>query len=64
MCVYHDLEIFKIDYHYLKAASIIVENSGGHIKKILLGPFNAYADNIGEDSLIFIRNIHKNCPLI
>ncbi|GET04865.1 hypothetical protein RCL_jg4806.t1 [Rhizophagus clarus] len=44
MCVYRDLEIFKIDYFSLGAASIIIETSG--------------------DSLILIRKIHENCPLI
>ncbi|CAG8470564.1 16452_t:CDS:2 [Rhizophagus irregularis] len=66
MCVYHDLEIFKIDYYNLKAASIIIENSGGYLKKILLEPyyFNNYVNDFNEDSLILIRNIHKYCPTI
>ncbi|GET04870.1 hypothetical protein GLOIN_2v1764020 [Rhizophagus clarus] len=66
LCVYRDLEIFKIDYFNLKAASIIIENSGGRLKKILLEPyeFDDYIDNFIEDSLTYIRNIHKNCPLI
>jgi hypothetical protein len=64
-CVYHDLRIFKINYSDLKAASIIIENSGGHLKKILLIPCEFYyVDNLVEDSLIFIRNIHKNCPSV
>ncbi|GBC08481.1 hypothetical protein RclHR1_08150002 [Rhizophagus clarus] len=66
MCVYHDLEVFKIDHFNLKAASIIIENSGGHLKKISfeLYEFEENAYNFIEDSLIFIRNIHKNCPSI
>ncbi|PKK75190.1 hypothetical protein RhiirC2_846201 [Rhizophagus irregularis] len=65
-CVYHDLEVFKIDHHNLKAASIIIENSGGHLKRISLEPYGllGYIDGFVENSLIFIRNIHKNCPLI
>ncbi|GES74753.1 hypothetical protein GLOIN_2v1764020 [Rhizophagus clarus] len=35
MCIYHDLEVFKI-YYDLKVASIIIENSGGFLKKILI----------------------------
>ncbi|GBC48002.2 hypothetical protein GLOIN_2v1778669 [Rhizophagus irregularis DAOM 181602=DAOM 197198] len=38
MLVYRDLEIFEIDYYELKAAYIIIENSGGHLKKIWLRP--------------------------
>ncbi|CAB4436655.1 unnamed protein product [Rhizophagus irregularis] len=66
-CVYHDLEVFKIDHHNLKAASIIIENSGGHLKRISLEPYGGllgYIDGFVENSLIFIRNIHKNCPSI
>ncbi|EXX52924.1 uncharacterized protein OCT59_012777 [Rhizophagus irregularis] len=66
MCVYRDLEIFKINHYNLKAASIIIENSGERLKKILLEPYELLedVDNFIEDSLIFIRNIHKNCPSI
>jgi hypothetical protein len=65
-CIYHDLEIFKIDYYELKAASIIIENSGGHLKEILLKPYEIgnYIDNFIDDSLILIRKIRKNCPSI
>ncbi|PKC68864.1 hypothetical protein RhiirA1_506090 [Rhizophagus irregularis] len=66
MCVYRDLETLKINYYNLKAASIIIENSGGHLKKILLESYELGNDikNFIEDSLIFIRNIYKNCPSI
>ncbi|CAG8723240.1 20943_t:CDS:1, partial [Rhizophagus irregularis] len=65
-CVYRDLEIFMIDYGNLVAASIIIENSGGHLKKILLEPYEIeyFEDNFNEDSLTFIRNIPKFCPSI
>uniref|UniRef100_U9T6H3 F-box domain-containing protein n=1 Tax=Rhizophagus irregularis (strain DAOM 181602 / DAOM 197198 / MUCL 43194) TaxID=747089 RepID=U9T6H3_RHIID len=65
-CVYRDLEIFMIDYGNLGAASIIIENSGGHLKKILLEPYEIedFEDNFNEDSLTFIRSIHKFCPSI
>ncbi|GBC32134.2 hypothetical protein GLOIN_2v1764020 [Rhizophagus irregularis DAOM 181602=DAOM 197198] len=55
-CVYHDLEVFKIDHHNLKAASIIIENSGGHLKRISLEPYGllGYIDGFVENSLIFI----------
>jgi hypothetical protein len=65
MCIYHDLEIFKIENYNLKAASIIIENSGGHLKKILLGSYELeYIHNFHHDSLIFIRKVYENCPLI
>ncbi|EXX72960.1 uncharacterized protein OCT59_012785 [Rhizophagus irregularis] len=66
MCVYRELETLKINYYNLKAASIIIENSGGHLKKILLESYELGNDikNFIEDSLIFIRNIYKNCPSI
>ncbi|GBC08482.1 hypothetical protein RclHR1_08150003 [Rhizophagus clarus] len=66
-CVHRDLEIFKIDYFNLNAASIIIGNSGGRLKKILLGPYDLeddYVERFGEDSLILTRKIHESCPLI
>ncbi|CAG8565725.1 hypothetical protein GLOIN_2v1771472 [Rhizophagus irregularis DAOM 181602=DAOM 197198] len=65
MCVYHDLEILKIDYCNLKTASIIIENSGGHLKKILLGTYEPdHIDDFYDDSLTFIRKIYQYCPSI
>ncbi|EXX53402.1 uncharacterized protein OCT59_012724 [Rhizophagus irregularis] len=70
MCVYRDLEILKINYYELKAASIIIENSEGHLKKIFLGPtyeldeFYDYIDNFNDDSLIFICKVYQKCLLI
>ncbi|GBC32222.1 hypothetical protein GLOIN_2v1764020 [Rhizophagus irregularis DAOM 181602=DAOM 197198] len=66
MCVYRDLEIFMIDHYNLKAASIIIENSGENIKRILLESYEIeeYENYFDEDSLIFMRNIHKFCPSI
>ncbi|GBB87417.1 hypothetical protein RclHR1_01390007 [Rhizophagus clarus] len=66
MCVFSDLEIFRAGYYNLKAASIIIENSGGHLRNILLGPYypDDIIDNFDNDSLIFIRKVHENCPSI
>ncbi|CAB4475067.1 unnamed protein product [Rhizophagus irregularis] len=64
MCVYRELEIFKIDYYDLKAASIIIENSGGRLKKIFLGSsyeLDDYISDFDDDSLIFIRSVYENC---
>jgi hypothetical protein len=75
MCVYHDLETFKIDLYHLKETSIIIENSGGHLRKILMDYHNIfgrfhymYGQQLrhfnNEDSLILIRKIQVNCPSI
>ncbi|CAB4477821.1 unnamed protein product [Rhizophagus irregularis] len=64
MCVFRDLEIFRIGYYELKAASIIIENTGGHLKKIFLGsPYelDEYVRNFDDDSLIFIRKVYEKC---
>jgi hypothetical protein len=64
--VYRELEIFNIDFISLGKASNIIENSGGHIKEIPLSyEYYEYdCDDIEEESLIFIRKIYENCPLI
>jgi hypothetical protein len=65
-CVYRDLEIFKVDYYNLTAASIIIENSGGHLKKVLLEPFGIddRVDSFNENSFTLIRKVHENCTSI
>jgi hypothetical protein len=60
MLAYHELEIFSIDFITLYEASIIIENSGGHLREILL----RYEYGFIEDSLNLIRKIYQNCPLI
>ncbi|GBB89278.1 hypothetical protein RclHR1_15980004 [Rhizophagus clarus] len=65
--VYHDLEILNIDYIKIDTAASMVENSGGNIKEILLKYYYYYYyrdNNFHKDSLIFIRKIYENCPLI
>ncbi|GBB87432.1 hypothetical protein RclHR1_01390022 [Rhizophagus clarus] len=61
MCIYRDHEIFMVDHYNLKTASIIIENTGGCLKKIFLKSYNIYYGNF---ELIFIRKIHEHCPLI
>uniref|UniRef100_U9T7Y7 Uncharacterized protein n=1 Tax=Rhizophagus irregularis (strain DAOM 181602 / DAOM 197198 / MUCL 43194) TaxID=747089 RepID=U9T7Y7_RHIID len=64
MCVFRDLEIFRIGYYELKAASIIIENTGGHLKKIFLGsPYeiDGHVRNFDDNSLIFIRKVYERC---
>ncbi|GET04904.1 hypothetical protein GLOIN_2v1764020 [Rhizophagus clarus] len=65
-CVYRDLEVIKAGFYELRAASIIIENSGGYIKKILFPSyeFDDYVDNFDGDSLIFIRKVYEYCPSI
>jgi hypothetical protein len=64
--VYRDIEILNIDYVTLDTASSIIENSGGKLRKILLKycDYYNYEDYFNQDSLIFIRKIHENCPQI
>jgi hypothetical protein len=67
MCAYRNLEVFKMDYFDLKAASIIIENSGGHLKKILLRSsyeLDDYINDFNDISLTLIRRIYENCPLV
>jgi hypothetical protein len=68
MLTYHELETFSIDFISLKEATIIIGNSGGHLKEILLRYYDYEwwydYDCFEEDSLNFIRKIHQNCPLI
>ncbi|GBB87425.1 hypothetical protein RclHR1_01390015 [Rhizophagus clarus] len=62
MCIYSDLEIFMVNRYNLRIASIIIENTGGRLKKIITD--YCYYDDFEEDSLILIRKIYENCPLI
>ncbi|GBC09202.1 hypothetical protein RclHR1_08690005 [Rhizophagus clarus] len=60
--IYRELEIFNIDYISLSAASSIIENSGGNLKEISLRYY--HEENFNVDSLVFIRKVYENCPLI
>ncbi|CAB4411726.1 unnamed protein product [Rhizophagus irregularis] len=64
--VYNDIEILNIDYFTICETSIIIENSGGHLKEVSLKPYDFILedDNFSDESLIFIRTIYENCPLI
>ncbi|RIA83955.1 hypothetical protein C1645_880217 [Glomus cerebriforme] len=64
--VYHDLEILNIDYITISTVSNIIENSGGHLREILLkhNDFADYEENFSQDTLIFIRKIYEKCPTI
>ncbi|CAB4477620.1 unnamed protein product [Rhizophagus irregularis] len=66
MLIYNDLETLIIDCILLNAASIIIKNSGGRLKKILLEPydFSLHDESFTKDSLFFIRKIYENCPSI
>ncbi|EXX76184.1 uncharacterized protein OCT59_010127 [Rhizophagus irregularis] len=64
--IYHELEVFNVDYISLSAASSIIENSRGNLREISLRYYNNYdyEVNFNEDSLVYIRKIYENCPLI
>ncbi|CAB4442345.1 unnamed protein product [Rhizophagus irregularis] len=64
--VYNNIEILNIDSITIYEASIIIENSGGLLKKISLKPYDSiyYGGSFGENSLTFIHKIYENCPSI
>jgi hypothetical protein len=66
MLILNDLEILKINYIKLNEASGIIENSGGNLKEVLLkfSEFYKVDFDFDKNSLIFIRKIYENCPLI
>ncbi|CAG8580403.1 20571_t:CDS:1 [Rhizophagus irregularis] len=68
MQVYYDLEILNIEYNELNVISSVIENSGGHLKKILFSPYKTYdygyPPNLKENSLNFIRKVYEYCPSI
>jgi hypothetical protein len=63
---YHDLEVINTNYITLYDASIIIGNSGGHIKEILLKSYSKihHMKDFDKESRIFIRKIYKKCPSI
>jgi hypothetical protein len=66
MLVFKDLEILDINYITLNEASSMIENSGGHLKEVLLrfSDFYNLDSDFDKNSLILIRKIYEKCPLI
>jgi hypothetical protein len=68
MLAHNKLKTFSIDFISLNEASVIIENSGRHLKEILLRYYDYEwwheFSCFEEDSLNFIRKIYQNCPLI
>ncbi len=62
---YHDLEIFKVDSITINTASCMIKNCGTHLRKILL-KYSYFGNRytLYKDSLILIRTIYENCPLV
>ncbi|CAG8641956.1 20026_t:CDS:2 [Rhizophagus irregularis] len=63
--IYRNLETIKIDYITINTATCIIKNSGGHLREILLKYYYSLDEGyFNEDSLIFIRTVYENCPLV
>ncbi|RIA84718.1 hypothetical protein C1645_831840 [Glomus cerebriforme] len=68
--VYQYIEVLRVDYITFNAASNIIENSGRHLREILLFKYwdhyyyYDFGDNFNEDSLNFIHKICEHCPSI
>jgi hypothetical protein len=67
MMTYGELEILNLEWNSLNVISSIIENSGGHIKKILFRPYDTIEHDyfsFNDYSLNFIHKIYENCPSI
>jgi hypothetical protein len=67
MMTYHELEILNLEWNSINVISSIIENSGGHIKKILFRPYDTINHDycsFNENSFNLIRKIYENCPSI
>ncbi|RIA79413.1 hypothetical protein C1645_882679 [Glomus cerebriforme] len=60
------IEILCVDFISINTASGIIENSGGHLKKLLLFKLYDYMfeTNFNKDSLDYIHKICEHCPSI
>ncbi|CAG8644233.1 6338_t:CDS:1 [Funneliformis mosseae] len=61
---FQHLEILQIDYIRVNAINCMIRNSGGRLKKILIAEFEIYDCDFYEESLLLIRTVRENCPLI
>ncbi|CAB4442515.1 unnamed protein product [Rhizophagus irregularis] len=60
--VLHHLENLSIRRNSLNVLSSIIENSGGHLKKIAFRPYELCVSDDNFNN--FIRKIYENCPSI
>ncbi|PKC61765.1 hypothetical protein RhiirA1_523661 [Rhizophagus irregularis] len=67
MQVYSELELLSMNNNRIDIIYSIIENSGSCLKEVLFRPYDAIDcdyEGFDENSLIFIRKIYENCPLI
>ncbi|GBC31873.2 hypothetical protein GLOIN_2v1764020 [Rhizophagus irregularis DAOM 181602=DAOM 197198] len=67
MQVYSELELLSMNNNRIDIIYSIIENSGSRLKEVLFRPYDAIDcdyEGFDENSLIFIRKIYENCPLI
>ena len=64
LLVYHDLEVFKMDYIKFNSVTCMIENSGGYLREISTNYGCEYYNNYHDDSLTLISTICKKCPLV
>ncbi|CAG8531992.1 4391_t:CDS:1 [Funneliformis mosseae] len=61
---FQHLEVLQTGYITIDTVNCLIKSSGGCLKKILIGDFETYNDNLYDDSLLLIRTVRENCPLI
>ncbi|CAG8642642.1 14249_t:CDS:2 [Funneliformis mosseae] len=61
---YHNLEVLQIGYILIDTITCIIKSSGGRLRKILINEYDIYEDKFYENTLILIRTIYENCPLV
>ncbi|CAG8487176.1 10195_t:CDS:2 [Funneliformis mosseae] len=59
---FQKLENLQMNYIDINIITRMIKNSGGNLRKILMNDFNS--NNYYEETLVLIRTIYENCPLV